>query len=156
MILTSVSIYIIAFILYVFLAQKTQKSIKSITYPKAFVNFNWQAVGLIISTYFALFTFISAIIELSLSFTLFTTLSSLFLLLLSFRVSKIGIVITKDDIIKENFVGKVVMSKKDVISIDYGGLIVIKSKNKSIILDRNFYHRDLVHVTDILHCLPIK
>lgn len=156
MILTSVSIYIIAFILYVFLARKTQKSIKSITYPKAFVNFNWQAVGLIISTYFALFTFISAIIEPSLSLTLYITLSSLFLLLLSFRVSKIGIVITKDDIIKENFVGKVVMSKKDVISIDYGGLIVIKSKNKSIILDRNFYHRDLVHVTDILHCLPIK
>ncbi len=155
--LISSLIYFPLFILCFIIEIKRNKKWNSIVYPKS--RFDGKGITTIYCISFIFMTFfmiINLIIGESVELCVGITLIALVMVLIAFFSSRINIVITNDEIIKNSFFGKTIIKTREIRSIEEGYFIKIKSKNKLIQLETKFYDSGITQVKNRLSEISIN
>lgn len=155
--LISSLIYFPLFILCFIIEIKRNKKWDSIVYPKS--RFDGKGITTIYCISFIFMTFfmiINLLIGESVELCVGITLIALVMVLIAFFSSRINIVITNDEIIKNSFFGKTIIKTREIRSIEEGYFIKIKSKNKLIQLETKFYDSGITQVKNRLSEISIN
>ena len=137
--------YLVILIIFVFIENHRNKEWKKISFLKS----RWQrstiaCIYCISFVYMVFFTAIDVIIvKENLGFTFSITGLSILMELIAFLCSRISIVITDKEVVKNHLLGKTVIYFKKIDRIDIGYYIKIKSRNKFIIIEQRSYDTEI-------------
>lgn len=155
--LVSSLIYLSFFILCFILEIKRNQKWNEIKYPKSrFDSKTITGIYCISLIFVSFFMIINLIIGESVELCISITIGALFLLFLTFFSSGISIVITNNEIIKKNFLGKTTIKIKEIRSIEESYFIKIKSKKNLIQLETKFYDSGIIKVKKRLSEISIN
>ena len=137
--------YLVILIIFVFIEIYRNKEWKKILFLKS--RWHPSAIACIYSISFVFMVFFTIInvtvTEEDKGFAFFVTGLSILIELVAFLCSKISIIVTDKEVVKNHFFGKTVIYLKQIDRIDIGYYIKIKSKNKFIIIEQRAYDTEI-------------
>ena len=154
--LVSFLIYLPLFLLCLVSETKRNKRWKNIILPKSRLNREGVVATYCISLIFVtFFLIINLIIGEDVKFCIGIIFIALAMLAIAIMTSRIGIIISKDEIIKKRMVGQTVIKISEINTIGYGYFINIKSAEKNIKLETKSYDSGLREVIIRLRAVNI-